>query len=237
MSNLMIPQPYYQGQGPGFNRIVRRQLTDAERQLGAGYYKKLQQGLRGIAVFSIVLYVVNAYMLPGLSDPITYDTLSMVLTVFMIVIGLAAVGMSIKTISIRKKISDVMSAGIGIEVTAPAYRSQGMQKVPSWTVGPISLTPTRELAGLIQEGAPTSVLCIPRLKIAIAINNYGLKHGAPMMSPPNLEAMAIPVEQAVVQPSAEPSWVTNRTYGPPSQQTPPQQTYSEEEPPPPPPDF
>jgi hypothetical protein len=83
----MIPQPYYQGQGPAFNRIVRRQLTDAERQLGAGYYKKLQQGLRGIAVFSIVLYVVNAYMLPVFSDLITYDTLSMVLTIFMIVIG------------------------------------------------------------------------------------------------------------------------------------------------------
>lgn len=235
MNAWNMPQQYPQAQAQGFNQIVRRPLTDVERQLGSGYYKKLQQGVRGMAVFSLVLFVVYSFLLPGLSDPIMYDSLSMVLTIFMVVIGIAAIGISLKSISTRTKISEVMRDGMGVEVTAPAYRTQGMQKVPSWSVGPISLMSTRELAGIMQEGAPTCVLCLPRLKIAIAVNNFGLRHGAPIISPPNLEAMAVPVGQIGMAPVAQPSWAGPAAYAPSSPQV---QAYipppTEEEPPPPP---
>jgi hypothetical protein len=146
-------------------------------------------------------------------------------TVLMGVFGLVGIGMAVNTIVVRKKVSDAMMEGTAVEVVGPAYRTGTAGKVPSWTVGPVSMMATREVLGLLREGAPTSILCIPRLKAAIAINNVGLKNGAKVMLPPNLESMAMPMGgQAPVMPYAaygplvaqpQPSTAPNDDYLPP----------------------
>jgi hypothetical protein len=51
---------------------------------------------------------------------------------------------------------------------------------------------------MMQEGAQTTVLCVPRMNTALSINNVGLKYGAHIICPPNLEALATP-EQSIPQ--------------------------------------
>jgi hypothetical protein len=185
-------------------------------------------------LFCLILFVLSSYVLPVvITDAITYDTVSTVLFVFMIVFGLVAIGFSVNALLVRKRIEQSMREGTAVEVLAPAYRANSGGKGMMWTVGPISMMPTRGLEGLLVEGQPTSVLCLPRLKAAIAINNYGLKQGARIMCPPNLESMAIPVgpmpTSGPIPNSAYPA------YGGSTAQSP--QTASDEELPPPPPDW
>lgn len=232
---MNAPQMYYPGQATAFNRIVKRPLTDAERQFAVGSYKMLQNGLRALAIVSLVFFIMYTYVI---ADLVADETLSMIFSIIMIVIGVMALGMSLNTLVMRKKLTDAMRDGMAVEVQGPAYKSRAMKNVPSWTVGPISLMATREMEGLIQEGAQVSVLCIPRLKLALAINNYGLKHGARAIFPPNLEAMAVPVDQFVMPSAGQPHQTAYPEYRPsPPQGQPPQTAYPEEEPPPPPPDF
>lgn len=88
------------------------------------------------------------------------------------------------------------------------------------------------LEGLIAEGQPTSVVCVPRMKAAIAVSNCGLKTGMRVMCPPNLEMMAVPTGQVPASgPAPGPAY---HAYGTPVQQAP--NAVAEEEPPPPPPD-
>jgi hypothetical protein len=235
-TGMMAPQPYYQGQGTAFNRIVKRPLTDAERQFAVGSYKMLQNGLRAIAIVSLVFFVLYTFVISGL---VIDETFSLVFSMIMIAIGAVALGMSLNTLVMRKKISDAMRDGMAIEVQGPAYKSRAMKNVPSWTVGPISLMATREMESLIQEGAQVSVLCIPRLKLALAINNYGLKRGVRAIFPPNLEAMAVPADQVAVPSAGRPTQTAYPQYGSSIPQGQPTRTpYPEEDlPPPPPPDF
>ena len=233
---MNAPQMYYPGQATAFNRIVKRPLTDAERQFAVGSYKMLQNGLRAIAIVSLVFFVMYTYVI---ADLVADETLSMMFSIFMIVIGFMALGMSVNALVMRKKISDAMREGMAVEVQGPAYRSRAMKNVPSWTVGPVSFMSTREIESLIQEGAQVSVLCIPRLKLALSINNYGLKHGVRAIFPPNLEAMAVPTDQVAMPSAGQPYQTTYPEYRPPAPQgQPPQAAYPDEElPPPPPPDF
>lgn len=233
---MSAAQPYFPSQGMAFNRIVKRPLTDPERQFVVGAYKMLQNGLRAIAIVSLVFYIMYTFVL---SDLIIDETFSLMISVFMIAIGAVALGMSLNTLLMRKKISDAMREGMAVEVQGPAYKSRAVKNVPSWTVGPISLTATREMESLMQEGAQVSVLCIPKLKLALAINNYGLKHGVRAVFPPNLEAMAVPANQVAVPSPGQPSQVAYPGYGPSIPQgRVPQTAYPEEDlPPPPPPDF
>jgi len=233
---MNAPQMYYPGQATAFNRIVKRPLTDAERQFAVGSYKMLQNGLRAIAIVSLVFFVMYTYVI---ADLVADETLSMMFSIFMIVIGFMALGMSVNTLVMRKKISDTMREGMAVEVQGPAYRSRALKNVPSWTVGPVSFMSTREIESLIQEGAQVSVLCIPRLKLALSINNYGLKHGVRAIFPPNLEAMAVPTDQVAMASAGQPYQTTYPEYRPSGAQgQPPQAAYPEEElPPPPPPDF
>jgi hypothetical protein len=233
---MNAPQMYYPGQATAFNRIVKRPLTDAEKQFAVGAYKMLQNGLRAIAIVSLIFYVMYTYVI---TDLVADETVSMMFSIFMIVIGLMALGMSVNTLVMRKKISDAMREGMAIEVQGPAYRSRAMKNVPSWTVGPISFMSNREIEGLIQEGAQVSVLCIPRLKLALSINSYGLKHGVRAIFPPNLEAMAVPTDQVAMPSAGQPYQITYPEYRPSVPQgQPPQAANPEEEPPPPPPpDF
>jgi hypothetical protein len=225
---MAYPQPYPSGQGQAFNQVIRRPLTDAERQLPAGVFRTFQRGLRGISVVCLILFVFNMLVLPAvITDPITYDSVSMTLYVFMFVLGAVSIGMSVNAIVIRKRVEQAMRDGTAVEVLGPAYRSGGVGKAQAWTVGPVSMIPTREVMGILREGMMTSVLCVPSMKAAIAVNNCGLKFGARIMFPQNLEAMAVPMGvQAPFGGQASP----------PYQGFAPQRGYSEELPPPPPPD-
>jgi hypothetical protein len=195
MNTMGYPPQYPGAQAPAFNtQIVRRPLTDAERLLPGRFYKTVQNGLRGISLTCLILFVLNTYVLSAfITDAITYDTISTVLYVFMIVMGMMAIGMSVNAIILRKKLAQTLANGTVVEVFAPAYRSGMGGKGPAWTVGPVSIMPNRGIDGLIAEGQPTSVVCVPSMKAAIAINNRGLRTGAKIMFPPNLEMMAVPV--------------------------------------------
>jgi hypothetical protein len=235
MNAMGYPQQYPGIPGQAFNtQILKRPLTEAERELPGRYYKLVQRSLRGISLFCLIMFVLSSYVLPVMvTDAITYDTVSTVLFVFMIVFGLVAIGFSVNAIVVRKKITQTMMEGTAVEVFAPAYRASAGPKGAMWTVGPITMVPSRSLQGLIVEGQPTSVLCIPRLKAAIAINNYGLKQGARIMCPPNLESMALPVGS---MPSSGPiPSSAYLAYSGETAQSP--QVAPEEELPPPPPDW
>ncbi len=235
MNEMGYPQQYPGYQAPAFNmQIVRRALTDAERMLPGKFYKVVQNGLRAIAVGCLVMFILQTYVLSAfITDAITYDTVSTVLSVFMIVFGLVAVGMSVNAIVLRKKLAQTLADGTVVEVLAPAYRSMTRGKGLTWTIGPISIVQMRGLEGMIAEGQPTSITCVPRMKAAIAINNCSLKTGLRIMCPPNLEMMATPVGPmpAVAPPQAP-------TYPPYAVQVPPatQQAPLYDEPPPPPPE-
>lgn len=233
---MNAPQLFYPGQATAFNKIIKRPMTDSERMFAVVSYKMLQNGLRAIAVVSLVLYIMYTFVLV---DTFTDETMSMVFSILMLVFGLMALGMSANTLVMRKKTSDAMREGMAIEVQGPAYRSRAMKNVQSWTIGPISLMATRETDALIQEGAQVSVLCIPKLKAALAINNVGLRRGTRAMFPPNLEAMAVMAEGVAMPPAGQPYQNPYPGYGAPMPQAQPAQTaYSQEElPPPPPPDF
>ena len=216
MMNFPSPYPYQPNQGVAAIEIVRRMMTDGERQLGVGYYKRLQNSLRGLSVFCLVLFILNSYVLAGVVDAVTYDTLSIVLTMFMIAFGLVAIGMSVNLLVTRKRVVEAMNDGTAVEVTGPAYMSRGAGKgVPSWTVGPVSLVATREVMNMFVEGAPTKLLCLPRLKVAVAINNVGLKQGVRIMVPPNLESMAVQAFTPAPSPMVQPYQSLSVIYQPP----------------------
>jgi len=232
MNAMGYPMQYPGAQAPAYNsRIIRRPLTDAERQLPGRFYKTIQNGLRALAAFCLILFVLNTYVLSSvITDAITYDTVSTVLSVFMIVFGLVAVGMSVNAILLRKRLARTLADGTVVEVLAPAYRSMTRGKGPTWTIGPVSLMQMRGMEGLIVEGQPTSVVCVPSMKAAISINNRGLKVGTRIMCPPNLEMMATPVgPMPAVAPAQAPAYPS---YSAQPVQTQPQAPY--EEPPPPP---
>ncbi len=194
MSSMAYPQPYpMQPPVPGYNQITRRMMTDVERQFPVGVYKGVQKAARGLAVLCLVLFFLSTFVVPVMfTDPVSLDTISILMTVFLGVFGLVSIGMAINTVVVRKKVSDAMAEGTVVEVVGPAYRSTGAKNVQAWTIGPVSMMASREAIGLMREGAPTSVLCVPRLKSAIAVNGVGLKNGARVMLPPNLEMMATP---------------------------------------------
>ena len=236
MSSIGFQSQYTGPQGQALNtRIIRRQLTEAERELPGRFYKGLQNGLRGLSLFCLILFVFSTLVLPAMiTDPVTYDSISITLSIFMGVFGLVAIGMAVNTIATRNKISRAMIDGTAVEVFAPAYRSNTRGKVQSWTIGPVSMMQTRGTNGLITDGQPTSILCLPKLKAAIAINNCGLRQGARIMCPPNLETMAEPVgipPQSMGMPQAPQSYPS---FAPPAA---PPQSAADEDLPPPPPDW
>jgi hypothetical protein len=230
------------GQVQGFNQITKRMMTDAERQLPVGVYRGVQRAARGISVVCLVLFIMNAYVLSAIiTDQITLDTLSIMMSVFMGVFGLVGIGMAVNTLAVRKRVSDAMMEGTAVEVIGPAYKTSAARNVQAWTIGPISMMATREALGLLREGSSTSVLCVPKLKAAVAINNYALRQGARIMFPPNLEAMAIPAGMGPMAPSGQtPVPASSSREDPEPQALVPQaqvsQTSPSEEPPPPPPD-
>jgi hypothetical protein len=233
----MTYQQQYPAQGQQLSQVIRRPMTMEERQLPGNFYKGLQNGLRGLSLACLIMFVLSTYILPVMiSDPITYDTLSTILMVFMAVFGLVAIGMAVNTIAVRRKVSQVMAEGAAVEVFGPAYRAGAMRKGQGWTVGPISVLPTRGIDGMLVEGMPARVLCVPRLKAALSINNIGLRRGARITCPPNLESMAVPMgmlAQPTFPQGQDPSYPQ---YGQSMPESPPASYFEEPPPPPPPPD-
>jgi hypothetical protein len=183
-----------------------------------------------------VLFILNTFVLSVvITDQFTLDTVSIMTTVLMGVFGLVGIGMAVNTIVVRKKVSDAMIEGTAVEVVGPAYRTSAAKNMQAWTVGPVSMMATREVMGLLREGAPTSVLCVPKLKAAIAINNVGLKNGAKAMLPSNLESMAVPMGQAAMPMGWQAPVMQYAAYGAPvAQPQPPQPTPGDDYLPPPP---
>ena len=215
---------------PAITRIIKRPLTDIEKGFAGKAYRSLQKALRGLAVASIVIAVL-AIFLPGyLSD----WTFSFVLTLLAFIIGALAIGMSVNAIVIRQKITETLKNGTAIEVQAPAYKGRAAKNMPSFTIGPITLMATPEVLRLIQEGAQTSVLCIPKMKAALSVNNVGLERGGRITCPPNLEAMAETAYPAMQQPMAPPQVAYPQYAQSTPQAQPPQQIFPQYEPPPPP---
>ena len=181
----------------------------------------------GLFTIIVIIYAILGCFIDGIS---------MMLIVFMAVMGAVSIGMSVNAIVIRKRISDAMMDGTAIEVIGPAYRTSGMRKGQTWGVGPISMLPTRGLERLIQEGMQTSVLCLPRMKAAIAVNNCGLKQGVRIMFPPNLEAMAVPMGAVPMQQGGQTPAAAYPVYSTAMPQAQAPQAPRYEDPPPPPPD-
>jgi len=238
MTSMGYSQPYPMGQAPGYNQITRRMLTDPEREFPVGVYRGAQRAARGVGIACLVLFILNTFVLSVvITDQFTLDTVSIMMTVLMGVFGLVGIGMAVNTIVVRKKVSDAMMEGTAVEVVGPAYRTSAAKNMQAWTIGPVSMMATREVMGLLREGAPTSILCVPKLKAAIAINNVGLKNGAKVMLPPNLESMAVPMGQAAMPMGGQVPGNAYPSYNPsPYQAQPPQTPSAEEIPPPPPPD-
>ena len=210
-------------QMPAQNRVIKRPISDMEKQFAVEAYKSFRKTMIGPAIFAIALLVINSLVLPSIGAP---EGLVIVFQIFAIVFGLAALVMSINLMVVRKKVEGVFREGTAIEVQGPAYKNRTNRNVEAWQVGPISMTSTRGLSQMMVEGAPTSVLFVPKLKAAISINNMGLKQSVRVTAPPNIEMMAVPMSQApqpmTVQPIASPVSPQYNPYTPQYQQQYPQ---------------
>lgn len=221
-----------QQMAPPVTRIIKRPLTDIEKGFAAKSYRSLQRALRGVAIASLALVAIT-FILPTVTE--VDPTFSFVLTLLTIIIGALALGMSANAIVIRQKMTEVLKNGTAIEVQAPAYKGRAVKNMQSYTIGPITLMATPEVLRLIQEGTQTSVLCIPKMKAALSVNNVGLERGARITCPPNLEAMAETAYPTMQQPMAPPQVVYPQYAQPAAPQAqPPQPAYPQYEPPPPP---
>jgi len=190
----------YQAQAsPATNQVIKRPLTDIDMDLFSRFYYNLQRGTRGLAIMSFVFFFIFIIFYFVLYD-IAFDwTIYFVFYLANFIIGALAIIMSLKFVQSRKKISDILDGGTVIEVKGPAYRNRLAPKAQAWTVGPISvMSRPGTVLNMIQEGAQTTVLCIPRMRIALSINNVELMNGARIICPPSLEALAV-LEQNLPQ--------------------------------------
>jgi hypothetical protein len=174
------------------NQVIKRPLTNTDLELFSRFYNNLQRGIRALGVISFVFFFIFVIFYYVLYDIIFDWAIYLVFYLVSFIIGLAAIIMSLKFVQSRKRISDVLNGGTVIEVKGPAYRNRLVPNAQAWTIGPISVMskPVAPL-NMIQEGAQTTVLCVPRMRIALSINNVELTNGAPrMICPPNIETLA-----------------------------------------------
>jgi hypothetical protein len=174
---------------PATNQIIKRPLTYSDLELVSKFYRSFQNRLRGLAIVSLTFSIINTFVL---SDIIMDWSISVLLYLVMFIIGVLTIAVSLNMLQVRSRISNTLKEGTAIEVQGPAYKNRTARNVPAWTVGPISMMSTPEILNMIQEGTQVTVVCIPRMKVALSINNVGLKYGARMMCPPNIEALAAP---------------------------------------------
>ena len=184
---------------PTVHPVVKRPLTEADQALILKYYRSLQNGLRGVAVFAIALFVVNTFIL---SSMVQDWTISFVFTLLMLIVGVVALGRSAFTLQVRKKIANRLREGNAIEVRGAVYKSNavggGNRKagLQGWNVGPITILGTAEVNGMMHEGSEVNVLCIPETKTALSINDVGLKRAVHMSCSSDLEGLAFSEQSA-----------------------------------------
>lgn len=213
------------------NRIVRRPLTDMEMGFVANTYKSLQRGLMIISIIALLLFVTTAFVLWDIS----LDwTVFFALEFSAFVLGVLALVLAATILRMRKQLAETYREGTAIEVQGLAYSSRAMKNAPMWTVGPISITSTPEVSRLITQGALVSILCVPKMKIAISVNGTPLRQGARITVPPNLESFVTQANQPAQQPMPQPIQAQYPQNYPPAPQ--PQTAAPSYEPPPPPPD-
>jgi len=182
-------------------QVIKRPLTNTDLELFSRFYYNLQRGMRGLAIMSFAFFFIFIIFYFVLYD-IAFDwTIYFVFYLASFIMGALAIIMSLKFVQSRKRISDVLNEGTVIEVKGPAYRNRTARNVTAWTVGPISvMSRPGAVLNMIQEGAQTTVLCIPRMRIALSINNVELMNGARIICPPNIETLAaleqIPPQEA-----------------------------------------
>ena len=180
------------------NQVIKRQVNNTDLELVSKYYKSLQDRQKGLAFVSLffAIFIVCYYMFIETSMD---STALSVLYAALMLIGIASILMSLKFLNTRKKISNALNQGTVIEVKGPAYRNRLVPNASAWTVGPISIMSSpRANLNMIQEGAQTTVLCLPKMGIALSINNVSLMYGARIMCPPNIETLAA-LEQIPLQ--------------------------------------
>jgi hypothetical protein len=185
---------------PAKYRLIKRPMTEYDRGLVIKYYQGIQKILRMIAFLPLVLFFVTT--LVASSGETAGAIISILLLLVTVILGIVVIGMSIGLVQMRKNMAAVLNDGMAIEVLGLAFRTRTKQNVVSYAVGPITLTARPEVLGMIHEGGPVSVLCIPRLKFAFSVNNVALAQGAGISCPPNLDAMAEPYYPAAQQPMA-----------------------------------
>lgn len=190
-------------QAPVQNKIIRRPISEMEKQFAIGAFKNFQKTMVGPGIFAIVLLILNLFIFPSLGAP--FEVL-IIFQIFAIGFGIAALGASVNVILVRKKVQEALREGTAIEVQGPAYKNRANKNIMTWQVGPISIMSNRRgLDQMIVEGAPTSVLFVPKLKSAISINNMALRQNVRVTSPPNIDVMATPAAQGIqlpMQPAA-----------------------------------
>jgi len=182
----------YQVQAPRVtNQVIKRPLTNTDLELFSRFYNNLQRGIRALAVISFIFFFIFVIFYYVLYD-ITFDwAIYLVFYLVSFIIGLVAIITSLKFVQSRKRISDVLNEGTVIEVKSPAYRNRLVPNAAAWTIGPISvMSNPRTPLNMIQEGAQTTVLCVPRMRMALSINNVELTNGARIICPPNIETLA-----------------------------------------------
>lgn len=172
------------------NQVVKRSITNSDLELISKYYNNHQKGLKVLAMISFVFFFIFIIFNYVLYD-ITFDwSIYLVFYLVSFIIGLVTLILSLKFILNRKKISDALTEGTILEVKAPAYRNRAVPNASSWTVGPISVF-SRTALNMIQEGVQTTVVCLPKMNAALAINNMELIYDVKIICPPNLESMAM----------------------------------------------
>jgi len=212
---------------PATNRIIKRPLTDVERGFVVNSFRGMQKILRSLAPVPLLLFVVSFLLLSISSGDFVLTVIYYLIVIVMVVLCVVIIGMSGQMFQLRKKTSDVLMDGTAIEVQGLAIRKPASRNIQSFNVGPISLSVQQEDSRLIQEGARVSILCVPKLNIALSVNNIALTHGASITCPPNLEAMAEPVYPVSQQP------IYQQQYQPPAPQSQPPPNQPSDYPPPP----
>ena len=172
---------YPQQNASASNQIAQRPMTRAEAESGVKLFKFVQTQIRLIALVPLIIMAVNVLLLGS----------DYIVSIIALVLSLVVIAASMAFLVFSRKVTAVLKTGMVIEVRAPVYRAQSQKNMPMYSVGPIMLFASPEVARLVVEGQMASIGCIPKLKVALSVNNTSLARGAAITCPSNIEAMAV----------------------------------------------
>jgi len=176
------------------NRMIKRQMTDAERKLVIKSFKGNQKAMMILAPVPILLFVVIVFISNAGSGTVLTVMYYLFIVIAVILCALI-LAMSAWLSRLKTKTSAALDDGTAMEVHGMAGKIQSSNKaVQSYVVGPITVSVKLEDSHLIHEGAQVSILCVPRLNIALSANGVGFEHGGWLKCAQDLEAMAQPAQ-------------------------------------------